>query len=299
MLDRTRQYFREQDVIEVETPMLTSGTATDPNINSMTVTTGDGEQYLHTSPEHFMKRLLAAGYPDIFQVCRVFRAGEAGIRHLPEFTMIEWYRLGFALEDIIADTIGLTGRLLAGTTLGEATSLTYSDAFTDTLSVDPFEATSHELAEVLDADDELRTALGDDRDAWLDLAMATRVSPAFSRERLTIVHHYPASQAALARLTPDDPRTADRFELFLGPVELANGFVELQDADEQLSRFEDDRRRRRLAGQAVPEVDESLIAALRAGLPDCAGVAMGLDRLLMIDEGLDDISQTMTFMPGS
>ena len=246
-----------------------------------------------------MKRLLAAGYPDIYQICRVFRSAESGGRHLPEFTMIEWYRLGFDLDDIVADAIALTNDLLDKTTVVEPESKTYRAAFIEAISIDPFETTVDALADLLNADDDLRRSLGDSVDAWLDLAMASRVSPAFAEDRITVVTHFPASQAALAQLTPGDPATADRFELFLGPLEIANGFVELRDPDEQLRRFELDRRKRIAAGKPAPDVDDALIAALRAGLPACAGVALGLDRVLMIDEGLPDIRQSTTFIPAS
>ena len=299
MLARAREYFRAQCVLEVETPALGAGTATDPNIDSMTVDTGAGHAYLQTSPEHFMKRLLAAGYPDIYQVCRVFRSAESGGQHLPEFTMIEWYRLGFDLDDIVADAIALTNDLLDKTTVVEPESKTYRAAFIEAISIDPFETTVDALADLLNADDDLRRSLGDSLDAWLDLAMASRVSPAFAEDRITVVTHFPASQAALAQLTPGDPATADRFELFLGPLEIANGFVELRDPDEQQQRFESDRRNRIAAGKPAPDVDDALIAALRAGLPACAGVALGLDRVLMIDEGLPDIRQATTFVPAS
>ena len=299
MLARARDYFRRRSVLEVETPVLGAGTTTDPNIDSMTADTGAGKAYLQTSPEHFMKRLLAAGYPDIYQVGRVFRSAESGGRHLSEFTMIEWYRRGFELDDIVADAIALTADLLDKTTLTDPESKTYRAAFIDAISVDPLETTVDTLADVLDADDDLRRALGEDVDAWLDLVMANRVGPSFAEDRITVVTHYPASQAALARLTPGDPATADRFELFLGPLEIANGFVELRDADEQRRRFESDRRKRIAAGKPAPDVDDALIAALRAGLSACAGVALGLDRVLMIDEGLPDIRQATTFVPAS
>lgn len=299
MLDRARDYFRRHAVLAVETPILGAGTATDPNLDSMTADTGAGRAYLQTSPEHFMKRLLAAGYPDIYQVSRVFRSAESGRRHLPEFTMIEWYRLGFELDEIVGDAIELTSALLEKTTLAAPASKTYRAAFVDSISIDPMDTTAGELADALDADDDLRETLGQDLDAWLDLAMASRVSPSFAEDRLTVVTHYPASQAALARLTPGDPATADRFELFLGPLEIANGFVELRDPDEQRRRFEADREKRLAGGKPVPDVDAALIAALRAGLPACAGVALGLDRVLMIDEGLPDIRQATTFIPAT
>ncbi len=299
LLGRLREYFQQQVVLEVSTPALTSGTATDPNIDSFNLRLGDQNVYLHTSPEHFMKRLLAAGYPDIYQVSRVFRKGEAGCRHMPEFTMAEWYRLGFRLREIMDDTINLVTALFAKREFATAEYLSYENAFSSAIGLCPLDTTSEDLANALDADTALRKSLGNDHDAWLDLAMATRVARSFANDRLTVVYHYPASQASLARVCPDNDEAADRFELYCGPVELANGFVELTDPDEQLRRFEDDRRKRQEAGKSVPDVDEALINALRAGLPECAGVALGLDRLLMIDEGRDDIREVTSFAPGS
>jgi lysyl-tRNA synthetase class 2 len=246
-----------------------------------------------------MKRLLAAGYPDIFQICRVFRDGEAGRRHLPEFTLIEWYRIGASLAQIIDESAGLVAQLLAGTDLATARHLDYRQAFQETTGLDPLEADPAQLAGVLDADASLRAALGDDRDAWLDLAIAEKIAPSFAADRLTALHHYPASQASLARLSPADERLAERFELYLGPLELANGFVELTDAAEQAARFDRDRQKRASSGRPDVAVDGALIAALEAGLPACAGVALGLDRLLMIDQGLDDIAGAVTFLPGA
>jgi lysyl-tRNA synthetase class 2 len=298
MLEETRRWFGDRQVLEVCTPALGSATTTDPQIDSIHVRTGDRSSYLQTSPEHFMKRLLAAGYPDIYQLCPVFRGGESGRLHLAEFTMIEWYRRDFSLPDIMQDSVQLATTLLDARSLDAPLYLGYAQAFQHALATDPHSATAAEIADALYADPDLRRSLGDDRDAWLDLAMATAVAPSFADNRLTVVHHYPASQASLARICPDDQRLADRFELYLGAIELANGFVELTDADEQLRRFEADRARRSASGRDVPAVDEDLILALRAGLPACAGVAMGLDRLLMINEGLDDIRACSTFVPG-
>jgi lysyl-tRNA synthetase class 2 len=252
--------------------------------------------FLQTSPEHFMKRLLCAGFPDIFQVARVFRDHEAGLRHSPEFTLVEWYRHGYRLRQIMQETADFI------TTLIEPRFLTappefieYREAFRRFAGVDPEESPVAGLAEAAGADKSLSAALGEERAAWLDLVLSMRVRPRFGRARLTVLYHYPASQAALARVCPDNAAVADRFEVFYGDLELANGFVELQDADEQERRFEADRASRERRGQAVHPIDRSLIAALAAGLPDCAGVAVGFDRLLMINEMAEDIRLVQTF----
>ena len=298
MLDQVRDYFRDAGVLEVCTPVLGGDSVTDPNVESIPCETTAGRAYLQPSPEYFMKRLLAAEYPDIYQVGPAFRDGENGRRHATEFTMLEWYRRGFDLQQIIDDAVTLSRRLITRHSLNGVDDIHYSAAFEQHLDLDPLTATAQDIADAVSADPTLREAIGDDRDAWLDLALATRVASSFPADRLTVLHHFPASQSALARLDPDAPDVAERFELFVGSVEIANGFVELTDADEQRRRFDQDRRKRRSAGQTVPAIDERFLQALESGLPECAGVALGLDRVLMIDEGLDDIRQVQSFASG-
>ena len=235
-------------------------------------------------------------YPDIYSICRVFRRGEAGRRHLPEFTLVEWYRLGFELADIIADTLGFIATVLDRHSLATTATLhDYRDVFLQTLSIDPFVADIETLAEAAGADADLRHALGDRRDAWLDLLFSTQIAEAFDERGLTVVCRFPASQAALARLSHGDPRVSDRFEVFLGDLELANGFVELTDAVEQALRMENDIETRRKLGRDEVPRDDHLIAALDAGLPPCAGVAVGFERLHMIAAHSDDIRSVVTF----
>lgn len=298
MLRRARNYFEAREVLEVWTPSLTNCGSTDPNIDSIQALLDDKACYLHTSPEFLMKRLLAAGYPDIYQVCRVFRGAESGPGHQPEFTLIEWYRRGFNLNAIIEDTVTLITTLLESLSLASPRLISYSDVFSHSMSVDPHTIAANALADILHADPHLRNSLGEDRDAWLDLAMATVVSPDFADDRLTAVYHYPASQASLARICPQDAAVADRFEVYLGPVELANGFVELTNPEEQLARFERDREIRATLGKQDVAIDYDFIDALRNGLPECAGVAVGLDRVLMIAEGRNNIGDVATFSPG-
>jgi lysyl-tRNA synthetase class 2 len=296
MLARARTYFSERDVLEVETPALNRTTASDPRIQSYFVeTSGRNELILQTSPESYMKRLLAAGYPDIFSICRVFRDGEIGPRHQPEFTMIEWYRHGFGLDSIVAETTSLIATVIETPAMEEVQNIEYQEAFLDLAGIDPFAATISQLAQASDADPSLRASIGDDRDAWLDLLLSTKVSTRFPDDRLTVLQHYPASQAALARLCPRDPAVADRFEIFFGSLELANGFVELRDSAEQRRRFEADNAAREAVGMRTVPVDEALLAALESGLPACAGVAAGLDRLLMVALGRSDIREVLTF----
>jgi len=299
MLNSVRSFFAQRDVLEVSTPTLSSRTATDPNIESIVTRWSGRDLYLQTSPEHHMKRLLAAGYPDIYQVCKVFRDGESGRRHMPEFTMLEWYRLGIGLPAIIEETTNLVSKLLVNKKLDESPRLiSYGDAFENALSLDPMTTDVASMAKAVNADEQLRESIGDDLDAWLDLAMASQVASTFATNRLTAVYHYPRSQAALAQICPQDDRVADRFELYCGPIELANGFVELTDANEQRTRFLTDQDKRKASGCRHLEIDESLIDALQEGLPPSAGVALGLDRVLMIDQGQDDIHSVVTFNPG-
>ena len=297
ILERARCHFAGEDVLEVTTPALGRYAASDPNIESLTAHSGSGARYfLHTSPESCMKRLLASGYPDVYSIGPVFRDGELGRRHVPEFTMIEWYRLGFGLDAIIDDTLRLVAACLEDPALEEtALRMDYAAAFREFVDIDPFSATSSELAATAQADDRLRREIGDERDTWLDLLMGTRISRQFPADRLTVVRHYPASQAALARACPDDDRVADRFEVFFGDLELANGYVELTDAREQRHRIDIDLDTRQRLGRDVHPWDRSLIEALEYGLPECAGVALGVERLQMVLDDADDIRDVMTF----
>ncbi len=299
MLRRIRQYFETADVLEVDTPALSPYAVSDTQIESFCIpasAVSPSPLFLNTSPEFCMKRLLAAGYPDIFSVCRVFRDGECGRRHQPEFTMIEWYRLGFGLREIVADTVAvIQAALPRELCAADPVTIDYRDCFLQTLDVDPLTAGIDDLAKIANADANLQQSIGEHRDDWLDLVFVTRIAPTFATDRLTVLRHYPASQAALARLCPDDPRVADRFEVFFGAVELANGYVELTDATEQSRRMRDDNAARRRRNREVRPHDASLLAALEAGLPDCAGVAMGLERLQMIHDNTDDIRDVLTF----
>lgn len=299
MLAAAREFFAARGVLEVETPVFSRAAISDPNIESIAaIMRRDPERlvYLRTSPEFCMKRLLAAGWPDIFELGKVFRAGEAGSRHQPEFTMAEWYRLGFGLSDIVRDTTAFIAALLDARHLrGPVDDIDYRDAFLRYAGLDPVAAPIPALAAASGADARLEAALGERRDDWLDLVLATCVAPRFATDRLTVLRHYPLSQAALARACPADPSVADRFEVFFGSLELANGFVELQDAREQSARFEADQARRHAEGKPVRPRDERLLAALAHGLPACAGVAVGFDRLVMINALADDIRRVQTF----
>lgn len=297
LLGRIREYFATTGVLEVDTPALGTAAVSDVQIESLEIGSSrisNAPLYLHTSPEFPMKRLLAAGYPDIYSICRVFRDGEAGRRHQPEFTMVEWYRHAMTLDEIAADTTALITAALAASAPTETPVIAdYRDLFLEATGVDPLDADVTDLAAL--ADEQLRDTIGAERDDWLDWLFATRVAAGLPENRLTVVRHYPASQAALARLCPGDARVADRFEVFLGDIELANGYVELTDAAEQRQRIDADNRERERRGRATRPVDEALLAALEAGLPQCAGVALGLERLQMVLDNTDDIRDVVTF----
>lgn len=296
LLKKTRAFFEARKVLEVETPALSQAGATDRHLASFRVTsTGTKQLYLHTSPEFPMKRLLAAGSGDIWQICKVFRDGEAGRRHNPEFTLIEWYRLGFDHRRLMREVAELIGVLLPAAQAG-AEYLTYREAFQQHAALDPFAAGKRDCMCVLQESGQHVPAENDlDYEGWLDLVAAELVYPQLGRQGLSFIYDYPASQAALARIRPENPSVAERFEVFFNGIELANGFHELADADEQRRRIDSDRDYRRAQGLPDVPTDENLLAALKHGLPDCAGVALGFDRVVMLAAGSTSIDEVIAF----
>ena len=298
-LRQARDFFEQRNILEVDTPCIGEAAVSDVNIEhiSTTLALSPGREfYLQSSPEFYMKRLLATGFPDIFEICKVFRDAEFGRRHQPEFTMVEWYRLGFELDEMISETVDFIEALIDPSRLSAtADQLSYCEAFTQFVGVDPLTAGIDELLHYLDADQDLQSSIGDSKDDALDLILATRVSKHFASDRLTVIHHYPASQAALARITPGDERIADRFEVFFGSLELANGYVELTDAVEQRRRCEADQEIRKNRGAIVRPIDDKFLASLDSGLPACSGVAVGFDRLLMVDLKASHLGDTRHF----
>jgi lysyl-tRNA synthetase class 2 len=302
LLARVREFFAKHGVLEVETPLLSHAGTTDPNLHSFSAQSlapGDAPVplYLHTSPEFAMKRLLAAGSGAIYQVGKVFRAGEIGRLHNPEFTMVEWYRVDFDYHRLMTEVADLVAEAMMGfRRLDTPEKLSYVEAFSRHAGVDPHTASATQLAEAARSHGIAVANLAeDDCDAWRDLLLIHVVEPHLGRGRLTFLYDYPASAAALARLRPSDPPVAERFELYLDGVELANGFQELTDADEQRRRFEQDKRRRAERNLASIPSDRRLLAALAYGLPTCSGVALGLDRLLMLASGARSIADVVAF----
>ncbi|GAC1300359.1 MAG: elongation factor P--(R)-beta-lysine ligase [Steroidobacteraceae bacterium] len=297
LLSAAREFFAQRGILEVETPVLSSAAVSDPQIESLATQVAGlpAPAYLCTSPEYAMKRLLAAGSGDIYQICKVFRDAERGRWHSPEFTLIEWYRLGFDDVALMTEVATLIGYLLAPyRTLGPAERLSYSAAFERHAGIDAHLATDGELTEAAQRHGVLCHAELD-RDAKLDLLMGLVVAPRLGFERPCFICDYPASQAALARLKSGPPPVAARFELYLDGIELANGFHELANEPEQRARFAQDQQRRRVRGQVERPLDERLLAALQAGLPDCAGVALGFDRLAAIALGAPRLADAMAF----
>jgi lysyl-tRNA synthetase class 2 len=253
--------------------------------------------YLHTSPEFPMKRLLAAGAGSIYQICKVFRDGESGRRHNPEYTLLEWYRPGFDHVALMAEVESLLGAVLGDILpLRPAKYWTYRELFRGYADIDPFTTSVNEIRHALQAQGiNVPPGLAEDAlDGWLDLLLTHVIEPALDAG-LVFVSEYPASQAALARLLPGKPPVAARFEAYLDGIELANGYHELTDAAEQDRRFEQDNTRRNARHLATIEPDRRLLAAMQSGLPDCAGVALGIDRLLMIAGGARHINEVMAF----
>ena len=303
LITAVRAFFGARGLLEVDTPLLVRHGVTDVHLASLPLA-APALGFLHTSPEYAMKRLLAAGSGDIWQLCHVMRGDERSRLHNTEFTLLEWYRTGFDMPRLIDEVVALVEHVVATAAAVIGTpplartieTLSYQQAFQRALGLDPLAAPPAALREAAAplavAPETLATLT---RDELLDLLLALAVGPKLGRGCWTFLTHWPASQAALARLDPTDPRVAHRFELYADGIELANGFHELLDAAEQRARFEQDRAERRRRGLPDVALDESLLAALAAGLPDCAGVALGFDRLVMLALGANRIDEVIAF----
>ena len=302
---RIRAFFASRGVLEVETPLLGQHTVTDPALSAFQTRfhlpgqTKGHPLYLQTSPEFAMKRLLAAGSGSIYQICKAFRNEEQGRHHNPEFTLLEWYRVGFTLSDLIEEVEELIGTFVSDNpqSLQSPERLTYAEAFLHYTGLHPLESSLDAFSGFSGAGGmgEASELCGNDRTVWLDLLFSHFIQPQLGRNRLTSVYHYPAILPSLACLCPDDPRFVERVEIFMAGVELGNGFHELADDREQRQRFQNDARQRVAQALPVPELDERLLAALGHGLPDCSGIALGLDRLLMVLGGHAALADVLAF----
>lgn len=298
MFAQIREFFSSRGVLEVDTPLMCHTSVTDACIQSIPALfqahPQEAEQcyYLQTSPEYAMKRLLAAGSGAIFQICKAFRQGETGRMHNPEFTMLEWYRPGFDHHALMDEMDELLQLLLL---VAPAELKTYAEIFQDFLQLDPHTAPLQELAACARQNKLDVHAAVTDKDVWLQLLMSECIEPHIGKERPIFIYDFPASQAALARIKAGNPATASRFEVYMHGVELANGFHELQNAAEQRKRFEKNCAERAQENLAAMQIDELFLAALEYGLPDCAGVALGLDRLVMIAARSKSITEVLSF----
>lgn len=294
MLRAAREYFTATRALEVETPTLSAAAVTDVHLASVAATAVDLPRYLHTSPEYAMKRLLAAGCGDIWQICRVYRDGESGRWHNPEFTLIEWYRIGIDHHALMSDVERLIGAMMpASRHIDRSERLTYREAVQLHAGVDAFTDANAVLVARLESEGiDVPASIRADRDACLDLIMSTLVGPQLGHDRLAFIYDYPSSQAALAQVRGP---VASRFEAYLDGIELANGFHELGNAVEQRARFEQDLAGRRERGLPAMPIDDNFLAALEHGLPDCSGVALGFDRLVMCAVGAKHIDEVIAF----
>lgn len=292
VLQQIRQFFHHKNVLEVETPVLSRHTVTDPHLHSLSAQYPLTQKtfYFQTSPEYHMKRLLCAGSDSIFQLCKSFRLDEQGRIHNPEFTMLEWYRINFNHHQLMDEIDELLFVVLK---LEPAERYTYQAIFQKYLKCDPLTTNVDALKTLAHKHDLNPPDLGDDLDAWLMFLFSFIIEPQLITA--TFIVDFPITQAALAKKNENDPRLGDRFELYIQGMEIANGFYELSNAQEQRARFETDLAKRKQLGYEPIEMDERFLAALEHGLPDCAGVALGVDRLVMLALNKQTIDEILSF----
>lgn len=299
MLKSVRAFFDVRDVLEVETPLLSRYSVTDPHLESLASEFRGQKYFLNTSPEYAMKRLLVDDPQAIYQICKAFRDDERGRYHNPEFTMLEWYQPGYGMRQLMDELAALIEVLLVDSKI-QFEYVSFQQAFEVALGFNPHHVTSEQCYQIaIDFKVDIPQGLTSDDNVnhWLDWLLTQKVLPAFAPGVFTFLYDYPTAQCALAKIELNAQRipVAKRFELFFGEIELANGFYELTDADEQLSRFEKENQQRKQGGNTVTNIDKNFIAALAHGLPDCSGVAVGLDRLLMVLTQAESIDQVLSF----
>ena len=292
ILHKIRVFFAERTVLEVETPLLSHAGVTDPHIHSISATVFGKKYYLQTSPEYAMKRLLAAGSGSIYQICKAFRHDETSLLHNPEFTMLEWYRVNFTHHDLMNEMDELLQIILK---TPAAERLSYMAAFEKYAGINPHLATKKELQQCAQKNNIDFRGEELDETGWLDLLMTHCIQPRMQHDRPVFLYDFPVPQSALAKIRDENPPVASRFEVYFKGIELANGFHELQDAKEQRARFEKNNVYRQHQQMEIIPIDENFLAALEHGLPDCAGVALGVDRLVMLALEKDSIDAVMGF----
>ena len=306
MLKNIRAFFDAREVMEVETPLLSHSATTDPHLDSFSVCFRGRNCYLNTSPEYAMKRLLADFRRPIFQVCKAFRDDELGANHNPEFSLLEWYRPGFDMQQLMHEMAELITSLCVNSQHRVILNptfeyISYQQAFEYKLGINPHATTAQQCSRLaFERGITIPQGLTPDEEQlndWLDWLLTEVVLPSFGKQSFTFLFDYPASQCALAKIEINERQyqVAKRFELFFGETELANGFYELTDADVQLERFKNENAEREANGKKTVPIDMQLIAALRHGLPECSGVALGLDRLLMIIAEVSSIDEVISF----
>ena len=300
MLSSIRHFFQQRSVLEVETPLLCSATGTDPQLDFFSsfyhCTPNDKEMFLQTSPEFAMKRLLSAGSGSIFQVCKAFRNGEAGRFHNPEFSILEWYRIDFTLDQLMVEVAELIVELL-GIANSSVSKISYAEVFKNVTGLDPlvFNQSSYaEYATTNNIKDAVLICKGD-HSMWLDFIFSYKVQPTLESRSVCMVYGYPAIQSSLARINRQNAKIAERFEVFIKGIEIGNGFFELSDATEQEKRFDQENKSRKMKGLRLLDKDEQFLDALRSGLPDCSGIALGLDRLLMVIDDAKSLNDVIAF----
>lgn len=291
LLNKIRKFFVAKNVLEVTTPVAAKYSVTDPHLHALTTEFANSTYYLQTSPEYYMKRLLAAGSGCIYQIAPAFRDDESGHLHQPEFSLLEWYRLGFDQHDLMDEVEELLRLILE---CKPARRISYADLFQEYLAIDPHSISKSELVELAKQNSLDLELL--DKDSYLQLLMSQLIEPQIGQDAPCFVYDFPASQGALAKLNPNDANCAQRFEVYYKGIELANGFNELQDPNEQLARFQQDLVKRKALGYKQVEIDHEFIQALQHGLPQCSGIALGIDRLLMLMTAAKDISAVMSFV---
>ena len=300
MLKTIRCFFANRNVMEVETPVLCQGTGTDPNLEFFSTRYLNGQRprtlFMQSSPEFCMKRLLASGSGSIYQICKAFRNGESGRFHNPEFSLLEWYRVGFDLAQLMDEVSDLMDTLFEDT-LKEVEKISYREIFHRYTNLDPLDfdleswsqcARRHQLADAEEICAKSHTI-------WLDFLFSFLVQPQLGRQSICLVYDYPACQSSLVEVSKLDSRVVERVEIFLRGVELGNGYFELTDAQEQRTRFEKERNNRNQRGIKVPDLDSRFLEAVKSGLPRCSGMAIGLDRLLMLITESTEINNVLAF----